>query len=107
MEKVKSKFKLKLREGIDAWGNEVEMPVYDGLHLYTNERNPRHVGRILWDPKAKNSYLQLDTDEELDDFIDSYETFKEFCITIKLAKFHIKIAHNAVNVDSSDDSEEN
>ena len=106
MEKTKTKFKLKLRESIDTWGNEVEMPVYDGLHLYTNERNPRHVGRILWDSKVKNSYLQLDTDEELDDFIDSYETFIEFCNTVKLAKFHIKLAHNEINLDS-DDSEEN
>lgn len=101
----KAKFKLAFREGIDAWGNEVEMPVYDGLHLYTTERNPRHVGRILWDSKARNCYLQLDTDEELDDFISDYETFTQFCNIVKLAKFHIRLAHEDLNVDSSDEEE--
>jgi hypothetical protein len=105
MEKLKAIFKLTLRQGVDTWGYETEMPVYDGLHLYTTEKNPRHVGRILWDPKVENCYLQLDTDEELDDFIDSYETFKEFCATIKLAKFHIRLAHEDINIDSSDDEE--
>lgn len=103
--KDKTKFKLRFREGYDIWGNEVEMPIYDGLHLYTTERTPRHVGRILWDPKAKNSYLQLDTDEELDDFITDYETFQQFCRVIRLAKFHIRLAHEDLNVDSSDEDE--
>lgn len=102
----KTKFKLVFREDVDAWGNETEMPVYDGLHLYTDERNPRHVGRILWDAKAKNCYLQLGIDEELDDFVKDYETFKQFCNIVKLAKFHIKLAHGALNIDRSEEKDE-
>ncbi len=103
--KHEPKFKLSARQAVDEWGNDCDLPVYDGLHLFTNEAKPRHVGKILWDSKTKSSYLQLDTDEELDDFIDSQETFKEFCTIIKLAKFHIRLAHNIASNDSDSNSD--
>ena len=96
-----AKFKLEQKvSNVGIWGQDYIMPIYDGLLVLTDTKDPEVIGEILWDSYRLDCYLRLNSEIDLLDYILTYEDFKSFCKTIKKGKYHVRLAHQTVIVKS-------
>lgn len=91
------KFRLDYRKAVDVWGRDCSLPVYDGLMLLTKTEDEEIVlANIYWDAKVQECFLELAPGVSLDEYIKNYAEFKDFCSIVKLAKYHIGLAHQVI-----------
>ena len=93
-----NRFYIDYRTAVDPFGRDCILPLYDGVNVFSSNEDgeDEYLGCMLWDSNAQDCYLRVRSGLDPVKHIRSYDEFKDFCEVLKLAKYHIGLAHRSI-----------